>query len=241
MASDEADQPVGQWALVSSADHRLIRGVRMLLQFGSWDKGQEELSTAVQEYTNVLKAVDAANDPQRDNLLRQRAIFGLARAHESRGELDQAKEQYQKLVDETEQGPYARIAEKQLKAIDTPAVQRFYAELKTTISSQVNPFGTRGDATFFDKLKEKIDILKPPEQLGDEDTESVFGKERFPPTDPAPEKKPTTDKPSASPSSEKAEPKPIPKAPLDESKPDGGVPPPTTKVPPPPAPKPAPK
>lgn len=222
LADDNADQPVGQWALLSSADHRLVRGVQLLLQYRGWDKGQEELSKAIQEYTNVLKALDTINDPRRGKLPRQRAIFGLARAHESRGDLDKAKEQYEKLV-ETD-GPFSRVAQKRIAAIGTPATKKFYSELEATVESQSDPLDTRIDPKLLEKLREKIDIFQPPGPSGGEDPGPASIELPIPSANPASEKKPaakTTDEskpedPAPAPKSE--DPAPVSKNPVPQPK-----------------------
>lgn len=198
LASEKADQPVGQWALLSSADHRLARGVLLVLKFGGWDRGQKELQTAIQDYQVVLDKAD----PQGDDLPQQRALFGQARAYESRGELEEARKRYEQLIDPIEgwpEGPNARAAKERLVAIDTPAVKRFYIELKNTVESQANPLGVPIDNAKPDPLKEKSDPLKkkpdsldPSDPLGGGDLRRLLGLPPLP-SDPPAEKKPAGD------------------------------------------------
>ena len=248
LAGEQADEPVGQWALVSSADLRLARGVRLLLQIGSWDMGQKELDSAIQDYTNVLKALDEADEPIRDDLLRQQATYGLARAHESRNGLDEAKKQYEKLVDRWPDGPYTSHARKQLETIDTWAAQ-LYAGLKNTVANQVNPLGgldSRSNGAKEDAKPKLPDFLK---LFDPSDNEHSGLKDLLTPSDSSPKEKPAKDDP-ATPQPKQTVPasttppgtgKPDTNKPdtnnPDASKPDGAAKPPASKESVPAAPK----
>ncbi|HBO45546.1 MAG TPA: hypothetical protein DD670_16770 [Planctomycetaceae bacterium] len=107
------------WALVMVGDLRLNEGCNEL--FSTRAGAKEELKKAIDAYDRVLAE-------SKDNAIRERATFGLARAWEAQGDLDKAADFYKKLVDNPtwSKGPFAEVAKERAAALADPAVRRFY-------------------------------------------------------------------------------------------------------------------
>jgi tetratricopeptide (TPR) repeat protein len=115
-----AGTSVAPWARIAAADIALIEGSATLFQDKA--KARDLLRQAVDNYQTVL------NDP-RDEMLKQRALFGLGRAHESLAtveDLDKAREDYKKLIASYPQGVYKQAAEGRLADIDKNSTKEFY-------------------------------------------------------------------------------------------------------------------
>jgi hypothetical protein len=116
-APDLAGTPVAYWANVLVADRAFSQGSALL--FEDRTKANEELSKAVTHY----KAAIGGSDP----LLRQRALFGLARAYESQpGKLQDARAEYDKLIAQFPDSIYASLAKKRVADIDRDSTKEFY-------------------------------------------------------------------------------------------------------------------
>ena len=59
-------------------------------------------------------------------LAAQRGIFGLARARESLGELEEARRGYEALAAEYPDSPYRTIAEERVAALSRDSTQQWY-------------------------------------------------------------------------------------------------------------------
>jgi len=116
-AQQYADQPAGHWAGVVAGDLHLARGCSVL--FTSKPEANHELKQAVQCYEQAL-----ASDTS--SALRSRATFGLARAQESLGKLDDAMKSYEGVVKNWPDTTYARLAERRLEDLKRPATKAFY-------------------------------------------------------------------------------------------------------------------
>jgi hypothetical protein len=81
--------------------------------------GNSDLTKAVNNYDSVLANCKI-------DVLRERATFGLARAHEAKGELDQANESYQTVTAKWPNGAFASAASQRLVALKQPASKEFY-------------------------------------------------------------------------------------------------------------------
>lgn len=125
--SEWQDTPQGRLARFKEARLEMSTGLREL---GINPKsGQEHLLNAAGHYEALIKA--SARVP----LLHQEALWGAARARESLGELDKAREHYQKLVKEYEKTALGEDAARQLKRLDDPANERDLAELRKLFGS----------------------------------------------------------------------------------------------------------
>ena len=77
------------------------------------------LQKAVDRYQTVLSESREAD-------VRQRALWGLGRAHESQGELEKAAEDYGKLVKQWPQGVFSDAAAHRQKEIEKLSIREFY-------------------------------------------------------------------------------------------------------------------
>jgi tetratricopeptide (TPR) repeat protein len=78
---------------------------------------------------NVQKAAEAftlARDETRDPMLRSWALFGLGRAHESLGDLDKARSDYQLLLKDYPNSSFAATTKQNLEQLNRPGVKEFY-------------------------------------------------------------------------------------------------------------------
>lgn len=109
--------PVAEWSKLIASDILLGQGVDQL--FSDKSIGKSKLQDAADGYQSVLLNAKAP-------LVKQRALFGLARAHESRGELPKAREQYEQLVKEFPNCAFAGTAADRVKELDGLQTKQFY-------------------------------------------------------------------------------------------------------------------
>lgn len=107
---------VGTWAHLRLADVKLNEGIKAL--FENRSEARANLRAAVENYQFVL-------DHTREDLLLERATFGLARAYESQNDLAKARELYKKL-EEWEEGVYVAAATKRLTDLGRKPTKLFY-------------------------------------------------------------------------------------------------------------------
>ncbi len=124
VVENNPDRRVGHWAAVVAGDMYLASGCQQL--FTSKATAAQDLRKAVESYLMVL-------EQSQTPMLRERATFGLGRAYEAlsatrqgQGELDDAIEQYQTLVDEWPDGAYTQIARQRLQDLQRSATKQFY-------------------------------------------------------------------------------------------------------------------
>jgi len=79
----------------------------------------QELGKAIDNYSLVLGECRTSD-------LLQRATFGLARARETKGELEQAVAFYREVTTKWPDGVYTAAADRRLKDIESPATKEFY-------------------------------------------------------------------------------------------------------------------
>jgi hypothetical protein len=106
-----------QWAEITLADTALADGNRLLTTDQA--QGRRRLEEAVGRYTAVNAQRPAA-------LAAERAIFGLARARESLGELAEARRGYEALVAEHPESPFRGLAEERIAALGRESTSRWY-------------------------------------------------------------------------------------------------------------------
>jgi hypothetical protein len=114
--------PVGAWARLTVADNQLVTGINQLFQNRA--EANDQLRRAVANYEEVERSSVAANEP----LLRQRALWGLARAYESLNQLDKARAGYRQLADSKQwQHPlFALEAKRRLASLESQPTREFY-------------------------------------------------------------------------------------------------------------------
>jgi tetratricopeptide (TPR) repeat protein len=120
VADDFHDTRAGLWAAQTAADIEAAQGVRLL--FNDRASGETNLTLAKSRYRDVLDNKLTAKLP----LLRLRAHFGLAQAHEALGELEDAKKHYASVVESDPDSAVGQTARHRLDRLELPATARWY-------------------------------------------------------------------------------------------------------------------
>jgi hypothetical protein len=135
----------GQLAKLLLADTALNSGVELMSS--DREEAEKKLNDAKNLYAEVRSA---ASEP----LLKQRAVFGLARYYESVGLLEESTKEYQTIVKDWPDGPFTEIAKRKIEYLQFPstvAFAKWYREHKPLPPA---PAGTAGTPKLgeFDKL-----------------------------------------------------------------------------------------
>jgi hypothetical protein len=112
-----AGTPAGQWSRLVLADIQLNDGTNRL--FVEKKTARDELRQAAEKYESILIET-------RQPMQLQRATFGLARAHETMGMLDKAREEYRSIEKQWPDSPYVQSAQKRAKDLDQQSTKEFY-------------------------------------------------------------------------------------------------------------------
>jgi hypothetical protein len=112
VADEHRNTSVEPWARIAWADSQLQVGARLL--FHDRSMAQQFLSRAIDAYLELK--TDAGND-----LIRQRAIYGLARANETLSHLDRAHQEYAEVG-----GAFAEAAKARATLIEEKPSKEFY-------------------------------------------------------------------------------------------------------------------
>jgi tetratricopeptide (TPR) repeat protein len=107
----------GQWGLVTLGDMQLDSGCNLL--FTNKTSANLELRKAVENYQAALAQ---ANIPA----LLERATYGLARAREAQGDLEQAVKTYGGLVEKWPKGTYYEMAQERIADLKSNSTRGFY-------------------------------------------------------------------------------------------------------------------
>jgi tetratricopeptide (TPR) repeat protein len=110
--------PAARWSQMLLAEAAITEGCQQL--FGDRERARQRLGNAVDLYTAIL-----AEQP--GGLIEERAVFGLAKAREALGELDQARRGYETLVAEYPQSAVRGLATQRLAALSRGATPEWYA------------------------------------------------------------------------------------------------------------------
>lgn len=105
------------WSQLVLADRAYMEGAAVA--FMDRATSTEQLEAAADLYTAVL-----AEGP--DGLLAERAAFGLAKARESLGQLDEAKAGYAGIVSDFPESPLAALAQEHADALSADAARDWY-------------------------------------------------------------------------------------------------------------------
>ena len=116
-ANRYAGTPAAQWARLILADAALEQGVQMLV--ADRPQGEQRLRAAESGYAGVLAAAPLA-------AVAERATFGLAKARESLGFLDEARRGYEVIVREHPAGPMRTFAEERISALGRESTRQWY-------------------------------------------------------------------------------------------------------------------
>jgi len=109
--------PAAEWSRLVMADMSLIDGTELL--FANKDQAAPRLQAAADLYTAILAA-----RPQ--EMLAERATFGLAKARESMGQLEEAKRGYAAVAAEFPQGALAGLAREHADIAGREATRQWY-------------------------------------------------------------------------------------------------------------------
>ena len=103
---------------------------QLLVAEAQLDSGADALYTnkpaARTNLSTAAEAFSMAKDEAKDPMLRAWALYGLGRAHESLGDLDRARGDYQALLKEYPDSGLAGAARKNLDHLNQPGVKEFY-------------------------------------------------------------------------------------------------------------------
>ncbi len=124
VAEDYPNQKAGMWSLQIAGDFDLRTGISQL----SYDR-ENGFKVIQRAKENLQKVVDAPNDIKSTDLQR-RSLFSLAYACETLGLFDEAKQHYQKLVDQAPDSAFAEPAIRGLRRCENPDMVALYNEFK---------------------------------------------------------------------------------------------------------------
>lgn len=114
LISHHPQSQVAHWASTALGDLRLAAGCNLM--FTDRPSAMHELRRAMDLYLEVLQH-------SRESILQERAVFGLARAHEAQIDLEKATERYEELVQRWPDGPFAEVANERLAALQRRSVR----------------------------------------------------------------------------------------------------------------------
>lgn len=109
--------PAAEWSRLVMADMALIDGTEML--FVNKDQAPPRLRAAAELYGSILAARPSA-------MLAERATFGLAKARESLGQLEEARRGYAAVAAEHPAGALAGLARTHAAALDRESTRQWY-------------------------------------------------------------------------------------------------------------------
>lgn len=109
--------PAARWSQMLLAESAITEGCQQL--FGDRERARRRLETAVDLYTGIL-----AERP--GGLVGERAVFGLAKAREALGELDDARRGYEALVAEYPSSAVRGLAEQRIAALTRGSTREWY-------------------------------------------------------------------------------------------------------------------
>ena len=118
VAKQHAGTEAAIWATQAEADLQLAEGVNAL--YRSREQAGDLLESAKQRYLSV------AESPSADRLLKERAWFGLGRAHESLSELDEAMDYYGRLAQSSPESALGKESQRRLEMLQDPEVEKWY-------------------------------------------------------------------------------------------------------------------
>ncbi|HBJ35405.1 MAG TPA: hypothetical protein DDZ51_11770 [Planctomycetaceae bacterium] len=113
-----ADTGAGALAKLLQADVLLATGVSGL--FNDREAAQGQLDEALKQYRLVAET-------SKDNLLRSRANFGVARTFESKGEIEKAVSAYNRVIEIGESDAIATAARNRIDHLKSPLTTDFFA------------------------------------------------------------------------------------------------------------------
>lgn len=106
-----------QWSQLMMADSAMTEGTQLL--FVDRERARQQLESAVGVYSGLL-----AERPR--PLIAERAVFGLAKARESLGQLEEARRGYETIVAEYPDSAVRGIAESRIAALSRESTRQWY-------------------------------------------------------------------------------------------------------------------
>ena len=122
VADENRGTSAGQTAAIVLADCHLAEGCARL--FASKASAMQELNKAIALYQMIL-------DEARFETLRERAMFGLARANEAKGELSEAEKLYAQVTSRWPKGAFAEVATDRADDLKRRSTKEFYDKFKS--------------------------------------------------------------------------------------------------------------
>ncbi len=121
---DYPEGKAGLWGLQLAGDFELRQGISKLASDKT--EGLKEIEKA----KNTLKKVVDAPAKQKTTMLQVRSTLSLAYAYESLGELGEAKQLYQQIVDKAPDSAFGKTASRGLERTSNPAYAVIYEKFK---------------------------------------------------------------------------------------------------------------
>ena len=115
-----AGTSAGEWAQLMSADAYLFFGEDQIIS--QREAGTQIIKNAGERYQKALGVATTS-------MARERAMFGIARATETLGDVNKAIEAYENLNKEFPKGTYKAVADQRLLRLRTPDAVEFYKAL----------------------------------------------------------------------------------------------------------------
>jgi hypothetical protein len=109
--------PAAQWSQLMMADAAIGEGTQLL--FIDRERARQRLESAVGIYGGLL-----AERPR--GLIAERAVFGMAKARESLGQLEEARRGYEAVVAEYPESAVRGIAENRIAALSRESTREWY-------------------------------------------------------------------------------------------------------------------
>jgi tetratricopeptide (TPR) repeat protein len=119
------DTSAARWSQMLLAESAIAEGSQQL--FGDPARGRTRLEQAEQIYTEIL-----AGRPS--GLVAERAVFGLAKARESLGRIDEARRGYEALVQEYPRSAVREMAEQRIAALGRGSSREWYDWFSTQVA-----------------------------------------------------------------------------------------------------------
>ena len=126
----QAGTPVAEMAGVLEGDILAFEGAQK--RFVDRAASQTAIDKAILCYQQVI---GTGKSP----MLQERAAFGLARALETQGKLDEALKKYQEVVEKWPQGTFAAAATQRSEDLQKPAIKKFYDDFAAFTPKPVSP------------------------------------------------------------------------------------------------------
>jgi hypothetical protein len=175
VSEDYPNTTAAYMASIVQGDNYLAAGCTQL--FKNKPLAEENLSKAINHYEAIRLSC-------RTPSIRERAVFGLARAREAKGELEEAKPLYEEVAKDVN-GTYAKAASERLADLARPATRAFYDDF-----AHFDPkpeFSEAGKKPDFDKgsLPAEGSVAMPPAQGGGKAKEPAKSSAKDAPKQPA--------------------------------------------------------